>query len=64
MLSDGTTVTVGRPLVNGALVEGTILDHLQGPKLVVFKKKRRKRFRVRQGHRQGFTTVQITSIGS
>jgi large subunit ribosomal protein L21 len=64
MVSDGKTVTVGRPLVEGARVEGTVLDHGRSPKVVVFKKKRRKGYRVKRGHRQGFTTVHITAIGS
>ena len=64
MVSDGTSVTVGHPLVSGALVEGTVVDHGRSAKVVVFKKKRRKGYRVKRGHRQGFTTIQITTIGS
>jgi large subunit ribosomal protein L21 len=55
-------VTVGTPKVNGASVSATVLDHLKGDKVVVFKKKRRKGYRVKNGHRQQFTKIQIDSI--
>jgi large subunit ribosomal protein L21 len=55
-------VTVGTPKVNGASVSATVLDHLKGNKVVVFKKKRRKGYRVKNGHRQQFTKIQIDSI--
>ncbi|MBM2844973.1 MAG: rplU [Bacteroidetes bacterium] len=54
---------VGNPLVNGATVEGTIMDHGKADKVIVFKKKKRKGYRVKRGHRQAYTHVQITSIG-
>jgi large subunit ribosomal protein L21 len=56
-------VTVGNPLVAGASVEATILDHVKDDKIVVFKKKKRKGYRVKRGHRQEYTQVQITKIG-
>jgi large subunit ribosomal protein L21 len=57
-------VRIGNPVVAGAKVEGTVVDHGREEKVIVFKKKKRKGFRVTRGHRQGFTHVQITSIAS
>ncbi|MBS1680961.1 MAG: 50S ribosomal protein L21 [Bacteroidetes bacterium] len=57
------TVQVGSPLVKGAKVSGKILEHVKGDKLIVFKKKRRKGYAVKNGHRQQYTKVQIESIG-
>ncbi len=54
---------VGAPLVAGARVAGTVVDHGRGDKVIVFKKKRRKQYKRKQGHRQGYTTVRIDSIG-
>ena len=62
LLSDGTTVTVGTPHLTGVRVEGTILDHHKSDTVIVFKKKRRKGYRVRRGHRQPLTRVEITKI--
>ena len=59
---DGGNVTVGTPNVSASKVSATILEHLQGDKVVVFKKKRRKGYRVKNGHRQQFTKVKINSI--
>ena len=56
-------VQVGSPLVEGARVTGTVVDHGRGDKIIVFKKKRRKQYKRRQGHRQNYTTVKIDSIG-
>jgi len=55
---------VGHPLVAGAAVEATVLEQVRGDKTMVFKKKKRKGYRVRRGHRQTYTRVQITSIGA
>src|SRR5438477_6850594 len=54
---------LGSPLVEGAKVTARIVDHGRAPKIVVFKKKRRKHYKRTRGHRQGFTTVKIESIG-
>ena len=54
---------VGAPAVEGAKVSGTVVDHGRGTKIIVFKKKRRKQYKRRQGHRQNYTTVKIDSIG-
>lgn len=53
---------VGAPFVEGATVNGKILSHYKGKKIVVFKKKRRKGYRRTQGHRQNYTKIQITDI--
>jgi large subunit ribosomal protein L21 len=59
--SDGT-VDVGTPLIKGAKVSAKILGHVKGDKVVVFKKKRRKGFRKKNGHRQEFTKLLIEDI--
>ena len=56
-------VRVGSPVVEGARVTGTVVDHGRGDKVIVFKKKRRKQYQRTQGHRQNYTTVKIDSIG-
>ena len=62
MIGDGENIQVGQPLVDGASVEGHIIDQGRGKKIIVFKYKRRKRYRRKQGHRQQFTAIQIDSI--
>ena len=59
--ADGET-HVGSPLVPGAAVEATVLGHGRGKKVIVFKMKRRKNYRRRNGHRQQFTELQIDDI--
>jgi large subunit ribosomal protein L21 len=58
-----TADKVGAPLVDGAKVSATVVDHGRGEKIVVFKKKRRKQYKRTKGHRQGYTTLKIDSIG-
>jgi len=53
---------VGAPVVKGASVSAKVLDHVKGDKVIVFKKKRRKGYRVRNGHKQDYTQIQIESI--
>src|SRR5262245_18304669 len=60
---DGENSRVGAPLVDGAKVTATVVDHGREPKIVVFKKKRRKHYKRTKGHRQGYTTLKIESIG-
>jgi len=55
-------VTVGTPIVKGAKVTAKVLSHLKGDKVIVFKKKRRKGYRVRNGHRQYLTQIQVETI--
>ncbi len=62
LLSAEGKVSVGKPTIPGAKVEGKIVDQGRGPKLIIFKFKRRKRYRRKNGHRQDFTAVQITAI--
>ena len=62
MLADEDNVQVGRPAVDNALVSGHIVEQGKSRKVVVFKYKRRKRYRRKQGHRQLFTAVKIDSI--
>jgi large subunit ribosomal protein L21 len=63
LIDDGGTVNIGAPTVSGASVSGKILEHVKGDKVIVFKKKRRKGYVVKNGHRQQFTKVQIEGIG-
>ncbi|HVW26277.1 MAG TPA: 50S ribosomal protein L21 [Polyangiaceae bacterium] len=58
----GDSPKIGKPLISGAKVTGKIVAHDRGERLVVFKFKRRKRFKRKNGHRQHFTSVKITSI--
>ncbi|MDW5287246.1 50S ribosomal protein L21 [Formosa sp. PL04] len=62
LIGDGDSITVGAPAIGGALVSAKILRHLQGEKVIVFKKKRRKGYRVKNGHRQALTEIVIESI--
>ncbi len=62
LVADGDQVKVGTPYVQGASVEGEIVRQGRGPKITVFKFKRRKRYRRTQGHRQAQTTVRIKEI--
>ncbi len=55
-------VTVGHPLVSGANVEATVLGGGKADKVIIFKKKKRKGYRLKRGHRQGYTEVKITNI--
>jgi len=55
-------VTLGTPTVEGASVEVRVLDHVKGDKVIVFKKKRRKRYRKKRGHRQQYTQIQIEAL--
>lgn len=63
LLADEKSIKVGAPTVKGVTVEAKILGHRKDDKVIVFKKKRRKGYRVRRGHRQQYTEVEITKIG-
>ncbi len=56
------SVNIGKPNLSGASVKATVIGHQKGNKVVVFKKKRRKGYRVKNGHRQSFTKLKIDSI--
>ncbi|MDX1761702.1 MAG: 50S ribosomal protein L21 [Christiangramia sp.] len=62
LTADGDNVTVGAPAIEGALVGAKINRHLKGDKVIVFKKKRRKGYRVKNGHRQALTEILIEGI--
>ncbi len=62
MLKTDTEVKIGTPVVSGAKVTATIVDHVKGKKIVVFKFKRRKDYRRKLGHRQKYTKLRIESI--
>ena len=62
LIEDEGKITIGEPTIKDAVVEGKILDHIRGDKVIVFKKKRKKGYRVKNGHRQNFTQVEIISI--
>ncbi|MCB1591953.1 MAG: 50S ribosomal protein L21 [Alphaproteobacteria bacterium] len=62
MLADGKKSTVGAPIVEGAVVEAKIIRQDRGPKITVFKKKRRQNYRRKKGHRQDLTYIEITDI--
>ncbi|MEM1271423.1 MAG: 50S ribosomal protein L21 [Bacteroidota bacterium] len=62
LTASGDDVTVGAPTVEGASVEAKVLDHVKADKVIVFRKKRRKGFRVKRGHRQPYTQISISSL--
>ncbi len=62
LLEDGGNVTVGAPVIEGAAVEAKVVKHLKGDKVIVFKKKRRKGYRKKNGHRQYLTEIVVESI--
>ena len=62
MVGSGASVKVGTPVVAGAKVTGELVEQTRGPKLIAFKKRRRKNSRRKKGHRQDLSTVRITSI--
>ena len=64
LLDDGKAVTVGAPAITGASVEAKVVKHLKGDKVIVFKKKRRKGYRVKNGHRQALTELLIEGISA
>ena len=62
LLDDNGTITIGAPAIEGASVEAKVLQHLKGDKVIVFKKKRRKGYKKRNGHRQYLTQIVIEGI--
>ncbi|GGZ33833.1 hypothetical protein GCM10007049_28930 [Echinicola pacifica] len=62
LADDNGTISVGAPLLSGATVTGKILGHVKGDKVIVFKKKRRKGYKKKNGHRQEFTKLLIENI--
>ncbi len=64
MVDKGGNAKVGTPVIGGAKVSATVLSHLKGDKVIVFKKKRRKGYQKSNGHRQQFTKIQINTISA
>ena len=62
LMGDGDTIDVGAPGVKGAVVSGKIPGHVKGDKVIVFKKKRRKGYKKKNGHRQQYTKILIEDI--
>jgi large subunit ribosomal protein L21 len=61
---DGDRVDIGAPILDGLRVTATVVEHGRGPKIIVFKKKRRKQYKKKHGHRQDYTAVRIESFGA
>ncbi len=62
LIEDDGKITIGEPTIKDAVVEGQVVDHVRGDKVIVFKKKRKKGYRIKNGHRQNFTQIEIISI--
>ena len=62
LIRENDQVTVGKPHIEGAVVQATVVAQVKGPKIIVFKYRPRKRYRVKTGHRQKYTRLQIDSI--
>ena len=62
LIDNGGKVNVGAPVIKGATVTAKVLEHLKGDKVIVFKKKRRKGYRVKNGHRQYLSKLEIVKI--
>jgi len=64
LVVDGKKTEVGTPVVSGVVVEGKIVSQTKGPKQIIFKFRPKKRYKVKTGHRQQYTEVEITKIGT
>ena len=64
LLDDGKDIKIGAPTIKGASIDAKVLSHLKDDKVIVFKKKRRKGYRVKNGHRQYLSEIQISNISS
>jgi large subunit ribosomal protein L21 len=62
LIEDEGKIIIGEPTIKDALVEGKVIEEIKGDKVIVFKKKRKKGYRIKNGHRQYFTQVEIVSI--
>lgn len=63
LLLDGDEVTVGTPTVKGVSVKATVVEHVKGPKVIIFHYRPKKRYRVKTGHRQNYTRLRVAQIG-
>ncbi len=64
LVADGNNVRVGQPLVEGVRVVAKIAEHGRSKKIIIFKKKKRKGYQVKNGHRQGYTALSIEEIAA
>ena len=64
LIDQGSTLTVGTPVIKNALVEAKVIDQTYAPKIIVFKKHRRKNYRRKNGHRQLLTRLKVTAINA
>ena len=64
LVAEDKDVKVGTPTVENATVEATVLGHVRGDKILVFKKKRRKRYKVTRGHRQHYTQIRVDAVNA
>ena len=62
LAEDEGNITIGTPSLDNATISASVLDHVKGDKVIVFKKKRRKGYKVKNGHRQRYTKIRIDSI--
>jgi large subunit ribosomal protein L21 len=62
MVGEGETVRIGTPMITGATVTAKVVAHGRGPKIKIFKMRRRKHYQKHQGHRQNFTEIEISGI--
>jgi large subunit ribosomal protein L21 len=62
LVRDGENLHIGAPYIHGALVQTTVVDQVKGPKVIIFKYRPKKHYRVKTGHRQKYTRLQIDSI--
>ena len=64
LFSDGKTTKIGTPSVKGVKIKAKVLEHLKDEKVIVFKKKRRKSYKVKNGHRQQLSRIEVTKISA
>ena len=64
LLANDEDIHVGTPTVDGAQITAKVLGHVKGDKVIVFKKKRRKRYKVKRGHRQRYTQIQVEALSA
>ena len=62
LVDNGGKITLGAPAIDGAKISVEVVEHVKGDKVIVFKKKRRKGYRKKNGHRQSFTAIKISDI--
>jgi large subunit ribosomal protein L21 len=63
LIEDNDKILVGEPTVKDFIVEGKVIDHVRGDKVIIFKMKKKKGYRIKNGHRQNFSEIEIVGIG-